>query len=309
VTTDDGLMSGFWRDLSPKGWEKFCEIMIRHHHGVNHFQIVPDEDSGDCGIEFFTADGCIFQCYFPDQDADMATYKKNARNKIREDLRKLKKYESKISSMLGGIVVSRWILLMPTLRSKDLIAHCHTCKKKTLKEDIGFIDEEAFTVKIETAESYPDAFRYARRMHTQEIDIPIESISASQQDIWAGENSGFMGNIERKSELLMREKAPAFQDRVVTKYIQNEHFLEQLRDGYPDLHELVEGSGGALLEEMKDSSVLEGEIDYNFIKEVLKANKKGFDKYYSDFSDANAKSLPFGYLAKWIAECNMDFET
>ena len=293
-------MSDFWRDFSPKEWEKFCETMIRRHYGVNHFQTVPDEDSGDCGIEFFTADGCIFQCYFPDQDADMATYKKNTRKKIRDDLRKLKKHEAKIFSMLGGIVVNRWILLMPNLQSKDLIAHCHKCKKETLGENVSFIDQEKFTAKIETADSYPDAALYTNRVRIQTIDIPIEPISACEQDIWAGANSGFIGNIERKSVLLMREKAPAFQDRVVTKYIQIEHFLEQLRDQYPDLHELVEGSGGALLEEMKDCSVLQGELDSSFIGEVLKENKKGFGKYSSDFSDANAKSLPFGYLAKWI---------
>ena len=239
----------------------------------------------------------------------MATYKRNTRKKIRDDLRKLKKHEAKISSMLGGIVVKRWILLVPNLQSKDLIAHCHKCKKKTLEVNVSFIDQEEFTAKIETAESYPDAALYANRVRIQTIDIPIEPISPSQQDIWAGANSAFMGNIERKSELLMRDKAPVFRDRVVKRYIQIEHFLEKLRDEHPDLHELVEGSGGALLEEMKDSSVLQGEIDSSFIGEVLKGNKKGFGKYSSDFSDANATSLPFGYLAKWIAECNMDFET
>lgn len=58
-------MSSYTDDMSEKEWEAFCEKMLRFHYGQANFWSVPDQDSGDFGIEFYTADGTIFQCYYP----------------------------------------------------------------------------------------------------------------------------------------------------------------------------------------------------------------------------------------------------
>jgi hypothetical protein len=60
-------MSSFIDNLSPKEWEAFCEVMLRQHFGAKNFYPVPDQDSGDFGLEFFTVDGTLFQCYYPEQ--------------------------------------------------------------------------------------------------------------------------------------------------------------------------------------------------------------------------------------------------
>ncbi|OOZ38858.1 hypothetical protein BOW53_13965 [Solemya pervernicosa gill symbiont] len=80
-------MSSFTENMTKKEWEVFCEIMLRYHYGQPYFWSVPDEDSGDYGIEFYTADGTIFQCYYPDLSVDMATYKKKIQKKINDDLK------------------------------------------------------------------------------------------------------------------------------------------------------------------------------------------------------------------------------
>ena len=61
-------MSSFIENLSPKEWENFCEVMLRQHYGAKNFYPVPDQDGGDLGIEFYTADGTIFQCYYPEKE-------------------------------------------------------------------------------------------------------------------------------------------------------------------------------------------------------------------------------------------------
>ena len=52
-------MTSFAYGMTEKGWERFCEDMLRYHFGQINFWKVPDEDQGDYGIEFFTADGTI----------------------------------------------------------------------------------------------------------------------------------------------------------------------------------------------------------------------------------------------------------
>ncbi|MCG7870250.1 MAG: hypothetical protein JAY74_28265 [Candidatus Thiodiazotropha taylori] len=300
-------MSSFTEDMTEKEWEAFCEIMLRHHYGQPYFWSVPDEDSGDYGIEFYTADGTIFQCYYPDLSVDMTAYKKKIQKKINDDLKKLKQYESEIDKMLDGIVVKQWVLLTQKNKSKELIAYCNKKKKETIGKNISYIDKDNFQVKIETADSFPEGKLFAQNVYLKTIDIPLMEVTESDKANWKGANSEFSGNIKRKSNAIIDGDSSGFQDRVVTKYIQINKFLDQLRDDHPDLHNQIEDSARAQLEAMQDESILEDNIDKEFVKRIVGSNKSAFEKYSKFFSDQNKQSLSFGYLSKWIAECYMDF--
>lgn len=300
-------MSAYTDDMTEYEWEDFCEVMLRNHYGQANFWSVPDEDSGDFGIEFFTADGTIFQCYYPDLSVDMKTYKKKIQKKINNDLKKLKEYEQGIGEMLGDIKVKQWVLLTQELKSKDLLTYCNNKKKEAVPKNISYINNDSFQVKIETADSFPEGKLFAQNMKMKMIDIPLMDVTDSDKTFWKGGNTEFSGNIERKSKAIMGVDSADFQDRIVTKYIQIDKFLDQLRDDHPDLHSQVEDSARSQLESMKDESILEDDIDKEFVKRVVASNKEAFEKYSKYFSDNNKQSLSFGYLSKWIAECYMDF--
>ena len=106
---------------------------------------------------------------------------------------------------------------------------------------------------------------------------------------------------------MMADGSDRFQDRIVTKYIQIDKFLDQLREEHPDLHTLIEDSARAQLESMQNESILEDDFDKEFVKKIVNSNKSAFEKYSKYLSDNNKESLSFGYLSKWIAECYMDF--
>ena len=106
---------------------------------------------------------------------------------------------------------------------------------------------------------------------------------------------------------MIGKKSGDFQDRVVTKYIQIEKFLDQIREDHPDLHGLVEDSARAQLEKMKDDSLFQDSLNRQFVQGVIQSNSDAFSKYSEYMSDTNMQSLSFGYLSKWLAECYMDF--
>lgn len=300
-------MGSFTDNMTDKEWEKFCEVMLRYHYGQRYFWIVPDDDGGDYGIEFYAADGTIYQCYYPDPLADMPSYKKKIQKKINEDLKKLKEYEAEISQMLDGKIIKQWVLLTPRNRSKSLIAYCNKKKNETLARDISYIDKENFQVKIETADTFPDAQLYAKGVYLNLIDIPISEVSEFDRENWKQANGDFSNNIERKSRALIKGNSDNFQDRIVTKYIQINKFLDQLRDDHPDLYDRIEGSAQAQLENMQDDSTLEANIDRDFIRKIVNSNNAAFVKYKDLLSDRSSQPLSYGYLSKWIAECYMDF--
>lgn len=117
-------------NFTPKEWEGFCEVMLRQHYGQKNFYTVPDEDGGDHGLEFFTADGTLFQCYYPEQGIEMSVYKRRVQKKINDDIKKLKDNESEIAELLDDIKINQWVLLIPENKSKNFIAYCNKKKKK-----------------------------------------------------------------------------------------------------------------------------------------------------------------------------------
>lgn len=301
-------MSSFIDNISPKEWENFCEVMLRQHYGSKNFYPVPDQDGGDLGLEFYTADGTIFQCYYPDKGIEMAVYKRRIQKKINDDLNKLKENEEEILKLLDDIKINQWVLLTPEFKSKDLIAYCNKKKKEVILKDICYIENESFKVKIETASSYPAGKLYAQGVYNSSINIPLLTVSDDLKKNWLLSHSEFSSNITRKSSKLMGEQSEDFQNTIVSKYIQIDKFLEQLRDDHPDLHALIEDSARAQLENIKENSLFLSSLDSDFIKTIVDNNKTAFSKHSKFMSDTNVQSLTFGYLSKWIAECYMDFK-
>lgn len=300
-------MDSLFENFSGDDWERFCETMLRNEYGVKYFWTVPAKDSGDLGIEFFTADGTIFQCYFPEKGKNMQDYKKSIQSKINKDLKKLHTNEGKISELLDSITINQWVLLIPDNESKDLITYCNKKKKEVIVKNIKFIENDKFIVKIETAESFPRGKIFASSVCSLTIDIPLKAISDTEKNNWKSNNSSFSDNIIRKSACLMGDQADNFEASIVENYIQNEMVLERLLDDYPDLFNLIEDSASAQLDLMKQDSLFTSP-DSKFVQNVIKNNRDAFSMHSSLFSAKNIAAFPFGYLSKWIAECYMDFK-
>ena len=302
-------MDDFFSTFSAKDWESFCEVMLRQHFGSKNFHIVPDEDQGDLGIEFFTTEGTIYQCYFPEPGIEMKKYKRLIQIKINDDLKKLKENEKGIKSMLDDITIHQWVLLTPEYKSKELIPYCNKKKKEVIDKNISYIKNNSFIVKIETAKSFPDAKLYAQGVYNKAINIPLANITSSQSSEWLNDHTEFSENINRKSTSLMGSNSEKFKDNVAKKYIQIEKFLDQLRLDHPDLHSMIENTAMAQLQDIQDNSLFESKFNQEFLKKIVDSNKRAFDKHSKYMSDTNMQSLSFGYLSKWIAECYMDFES
>ncbi|MDD9320605.1 hypothetical protein M0O54_10820 [Acinetobacter lactucae] len=296
----------YFLDYDGNQWEKFCEIVIRSHYTQRYFTNVPADDQGDCGIEFFTAEGSIFQCYFPDIKFSMAEFKDHVQTKIRNDLKKLSTYEEKIASWLDGVKVHQWVLLVPEKRSKELITYCNKYKKITVEKNLAFIDKDNFQVKIETPHSYPEAFKYALKYQDSSIHVPIKTPEHS--DFINLQETKLDQNILRKSNIIS-PTPDKFAKNMTTKYLSMLSFLDELRTNYPDTYYQVEECGRVLLEKMHDLVDIEGlNPDIDFIKTVKLQNEQEIQLTFNEIlSRTNLSQLSYGYISKWIAECNMDF--
>lgn len=288
-------------------WEEFCENMLRHHYGQRNFYKVPAKDSGDLGIEFFTSCGTIYQCYMPDLSYEMSEWKRKVQSKINADLKKLDRYNVDIKKLLNGIIIDQWILLTPRFDSKDLISYCNKKRNEVVKKDLSFIDNDDLVVKIETDTIFPKSRLFALSVQSVAVNIPIPYVSSEQKDTWAEGNTIFAKNIDRKSKILAKKGRDKFKQTVVEKYIQVDSFLDSLRNDYPDLCDSLEDSARAQLANVEEEAVMQGEVDHSFSNYIRTSNKQHFQKHQKHFSPSNYQILSFGYMSKWLAECNLDF--
>jgi hypothetical protein len=299
------MASGFKDDMDGVAWEKHCETMLRHHYGFENFFSVPASDSGDFGIEFYTTCGTIFQCYCPDSSYSMPEYKKHVQKKINEDLAKLKLYETGIGKMLDGIKIKRWVLLIPEIKTKDLITYCAKKKKETIEKAISYIDSASFIVKVETDASFPESSLFAREIQVREIDISVAIPDGSAVEVWANGHSKFINNLDRKISVIAENNIDSIRETMIGYYVQLEDLLDVYRYDYPNIHDQISKLSINNLTVLRNDNLFNKQPANDIFQSLMKKNRETFDKMA--LSGNNKEILSMGHLSKWLAECNMEF--
>lgn len=286
-------------------WEGFCERMLRHEFTWKNFVSVPHKDRGDHGIEFFTKCGVIFQCYYPDPTYSMADYKKHVQKKINEDLKKLSDYEVEIKKMLGDVLITEWVLVVPEVKSRELIKHC--MKKEKSLPKLSFFSTNGVSVKIETDDSFPSGSLYSRTFIGEEINIPLEDVETADAEAWKQSNSSFYDNICRKTLKVSKNGIENLRTELIKNYLRLEELMDAYRDQFPDLHTEVNNIALANLQTLKNDNLFDQQEPRQVLSSLLKLNRETISKIEQRISPQNNEAFSSGFIARWLAECKMDF--
>ncbi|NNB47062.1 hypothetical protein [Pseudomonas chlororaphis] len=307
VKTAVCLLQKYKQQLDGPLWEKYCEHLLRKEYGFKEFTSVPAEDRGDHGIEFFTSDGTIYQCYFPKPDYSMAEYKKKINKKISDDLAKLEEYKVEIGKLIGDLKITHWILMIPEIKSRDLIKKCKLKEKEVRKKNIDFIDPQ-FQVKLETDESFPESALAARHLVLDTVDLEVNPVSHVDIELWVNSNSVFHENLKRKSTNILKERATeSFKEEQVKKYIQLNELLDYYRAVFPQIETDILIKAIESLDHIQNDFYYCGLSPQEAIRDLLKLNRNSFQNSNHNISTRNIELLATGHLAKWLAECNLEF--
>ncbi len=300
-------LNQYKRGLDGNQWEKYCEHLLRKEYGHKNFTFVPAEDRGDHGIEFFTADGVIYQCYFPKPDSSMADYKKKTIKKISDDLGKLEKYENEIQALLGDLEINHWILMIPEIKSRELIKKCKEKEKALRLRGLKFLDSN-IRIKIETDESFPESALYARNFTPGPVHINLNKVSSFEIQDWIAANSIFHDNLKRKSTSIIKNRATQkFREEQVTQYIQLEELIDYYRNTFPQIGSEVIVKALEALERIRNQFHYGGVEADKILSELLNLTQEMFKNTAHNISTQNVALLASGHIAKWLAECDLEF--
>lgn len=299
------MIEKYQRDWAGNEWQQFSLQLVRERHGAHNVQAIPDKVHGDLGLECITADGCVYQCYAPEETSDVGKAASAMRAKANRDLNKLLKNKDKVAALLGSLKVRRWILLCPFLDDKDVVKTVAGKAKELLNCGLPFLSadfhglvhcQEDFAQEIEKIRSKALG---AKLVLKKPVDDEIAEIENAIDEALGGKIGRGFPNLEHDE---MQKRKRGF----IRTHIRAENALDQLKRDAPELWEKATTAIALEEDRLETSGPVSGPTADLLIKEQ--------DRLYEALKgalptlEANAiRAIAMGQLGTWLIECPLDF--
>lgn len=298
---------GYRRAWKPDEWQSFALQLVQRRHGPENVQVVPDAVAGDAGLEFFTTSGCLYQCYAPEETADVAKAASAMKAKAGRDLPKLVKYKDKIEAILGGIPATRWILLCPFLDNKEVVADIRKRGLALKGQGLTFLapDFEAL------CHSQDDFAGELEQLKALSLGPPLSIDMPTASDVSAAGDTSIGTRIDEKLARAYGSAATHTQialrrDAYIKAHLYRENALEQLRQNHSVLWERAFQSL-----EAEETRLIAVGASFTLPAEQLQDSTKRIEesltKALPTLSTGVVTQIALGTVSDWLIRCPLDF--
>ena len=296
----------FRRDWGGDEWEIFARRLVQMRHGPENVQDVPAAVKGDAGIDFFTTDGCCYQCYAPAQSEDTAKAASAMKHKATRDLKKIAQNQTVIAGLLGSIRMSRWILLCPFLDDKSVISHLRSKEDVLHSSGCSFLSAD-FRALAQSAVSFEVEVDALRR---RSLGAPLAVREPTPTELQLHSS-----NIEIRIDKKLQRGFPNLTDQhrsvrkqaYIRAHLTSTNALDQLKRDFADLWEAHR------------RAVRAEEVRLEAIGPQSEEPSAQLDQAQDRLEQQLSTTLPMierstitvmatGTLATWLFECPLDFE-
>ena len=297
----------FARDWTGEDWQNFARRLVQARHGPQNVQEVPATVMGDAGIDFFTTDGCAYQCYAPAQSANTAKASSAMKGKATRDLNKLQEKRSVVAALLGSIELSRWILLCPFLDDKSVIVHLRTKEQTLQNADLSFLTTD-FRVLVQSALDFESELR-ALRMRS--LGFPLD-LKIPTDEAVAIHSSAIDTQIDHKLQRgfprLLPQRRNELRRAHIRAHLTASNMLDQLKCDFPDLWEAYRRT--VRTEELRLAAAGPGsEGSGNQLASEQTRLESQLSSTLQSLERPTITAMAVGVLATWLIECPLDFDS
>lgn len=305
--------------LDGDSWEDLCQSCYRIKYQSEHYMEIPAAYRGDAGIEGFTQNGVVNQCYCPEKDFSDDDLYEHQRDKMTKDIAKLLSPDYKDRLLkLGVPVIKEWHFVIPFYKDSRIIQHAATKTKEVLqkkKDNPGQYDyiSDKFVVVIKQAEDF--RFEITRTIHDSLTDTKLNlAIREIKTPDWKQCDSEKVENIKRKVAAVMgdgyvEEDFNEVVDTYVESYIKGLEIMRVLRVSYAEIYEDVYGLEQAYKKQVKTKTRMNTDRSMNSIlfNEILNDFEQQLKESCGYFSAASIIELKTDIVCMWLADCSMQF--
>ena len=302
----DGYITG-------NAWEDLCVQCYRLRYQSENYTAIPATQGGDAGIEGFTNSGIVHQCYCPERAYSDNELYNHLRDKLTDDIEKLKKNATKLIA-LGVPPIVEWHFNIPEYKDSRIIAHAATKRKET-KKYIHIAD--GFQVAIKTAEDF--APEISRIIRTTLTDIRLNlAVKHTDTPDWSKCDSEKVENIRRKIKAVMHINDDANETLntvvgiYIDYYISGIEIMNDLRIGFPEIYGEIYQLEQSYKREVSVKTLMNTDKTLNktVFDSILNEFQLKLERDFSQrFTEASIGELKQDMVASWLADCSMEFRS
>ena len=288
------------------GWQAFALRLVQLRHKPQNVQIMPDTVRGDAGIEFFSTDGCLYQCYAPQEVSDVAKAASAMKEKARRDLRKLTTYKETISGILHTVKAERWILLCPFLDDKDVVVYVRGKGSELKINGLPFVSS-GFEALVQSQEDFAtelDALRI------QSLGPPLAFERPSDAEVATRSDSDISNRLTQKLARAYPKDQPQRVEQRAASHIRahliRENALDALRLDHAVLWERSLGCLSA--EENRMTTIGAGSgMPSDQLAESVSRIEESLRTDLPNLARATITEIATGTISDWLIRCPLDF--
>lgn len=302
-------------NLDGDTWEKICDYCYRQRYQEYHFVKIPSNYEGDGGIEGYTGNGVVYQCYCPEREySDNELYEK-LRDKLTRDIKKLIKNEKELKAV-GVKYIKEWHFVIPEYRDKRILIHAEKQRKEILaeknKKKLDYISND-FSIYIKVIEDFSvEICRYVNITDGIKFSFPLMEKKVINKDEYPSEQ---LENIERKLKAISGQSSDQkrLEDLIniyAGFYLNWLELRTSISDKNPELFEKILKIQEAYKTdiEMKCKTNFDSTINAKLFNEIMDDFGKALNKEFNDLVDPKSISdLKHDTIATWLAECPLEF--
>lgn len=290
-----------------KDWEDQVLRLLQDMHGPENIQPVPAKHKGDCGIDYFcVGKGIVYQCYACEEPIDVFTRAEKQRDKITTDIGKFCDPTKGAAVILGTHTVKRWILVVPTHDSRDVVGHANKKTDEVRMKSLAHADAE-FQILVHDLTAFDPESIARRNAARARIRPSFDSVTPEQIADLAKTDSSLEGNLRRK--LAARISDTKAMDEAVNEALrasmESGNAIEALRQIVPEAYEHIERLKAERLRRLKGGAGGSGgdrlDAEINDLKARLIEAVPNLDP-------GLAETVCFGSVSEWLMRCPLKLD-
>lgn len=296
-------------------WEDFCQQCFKKKYESDGYQEMPADFKGDLGIEGFTRNGILLQCYCPDAAYDPTKLYEAQRDKITTDLGKLQANQKELLEYLKDIKVEKWIFVTPGYRNKELVRHCQNKAEEYRKLKLPHLSD-TFDVLIHDVEFFSAEIPTILNFRQDKLNLsPKEQLSPEEIADWRTKSITLVDNAIRKHGARLATNSKNYNDRVnkltqlsITNFLDGDGVIRQWSEKYQDQYEKFVDVVG-LFEKKVEEKCTAFSGDFNSLYEQIETELRAkLKESFSYLDSVMIDRLTYRVMADWILRCPIDFE-
>lgn len=294
----------------PKAWEAYFKSIIWLHYKPAHCCDLPDSHGGDFGLECYTLNGHVFQCYLPEQSSDVEKLYRAQQKKIYNDIKKFSKDNVKeLEELFGTLKISRWILATPYNKSAKLSQYCTKKSLKVRQLGLPYVADD-FQIIVQTEESYSqEAFLLRRDSYQLSLNLDDTTVDGAMEFI--SSNSSFLEKLNLKLPKIHDAVSRQEQMRnfLIQKFLDYQNLLDTLKQNWVDIYEIVY----KCIQQRENNLVgifmlaPSNAQPSGIMKDQIETLKKCIEEEVPTFKQADLEKITWGVISDWLIRCPLDF--